>query len=255
MSIKPYYEHAGITIYHGDCREILPTLGPVDLVLTDPPYSSGGAMRSDRNMETSKKYQMSGTEVKHGEFSGDNRDQRALTLWLSFWFADLLKIANPGASLLTFMDWRNLSCAIDAVQVGGWVYRGIIPWDKTEQVRPDKGWFAAQCEYIVAATNGPFVRGHLADGICQKGYIRCRVNIAEKQHITQKPLELMTAIISTRADWKDIVDPCMGSGTTLVAAKNLNRRAIGIEIDERYCEIAAKRLGQEVFDFTEEQPA
>lgn len=244
--MKPYYEEPGITIYHGDCREILPTLPNVDLVLTDPPYSSGGSMRSDRNMPTSQKYQLSGTEVNHGEFSGDNRDQRSLTLWLSFWFGDLLKITNPGGALLTFMDWRNLACAVDAVQVGGWVYRGIIPWDKTEQVRPDKGWFSAQCEYIVAASKGPIVRGHLADGICQKGYIRCRVNIQEKQHITEKPLELIEAIISTRNDWKNIIDPCMGSGTTLVAAKKLGRRAIGIEIEERYCEIAVKRLAQGV---------
>jgi site-specific DNA-methyltransferase (adenine-specific) len=243
---KPYYEHGGITIYHGDCREILPGLPKVDLVLTDPPYSSGGAMRSDRNQPTSSKYQMSGTEVSYGEFLGDNRDQRSLTLWLSFWFSDLLKITHPGAVLLTFMDWRNLPCAIDAVQVGGWVYRGIIPWDKTEQVRPNKGWFAAQCEYIVAASHGPLLQGHLAEGICQKGYIRCSVNTQEKQHITAKPVSLMVELIRTRDDFKTILDPCMGSGTTLVAAKNLGRRAIGIEIEERYCEIAAKRLAQEV---------
>jgi len=252
--VTPYYDHAGITIYHGDCREIMPTLPKADLVLTDPPYSSGGAMRSDRNLPTLAKYTMSGTKGSHGEFSGDNRDQRSLTLWLSFVFSDMLKASHAGTALLSFMDWRNLPCAIDAVQVGGWVYRGLIPWDKTEQVRPDKGWFAAQCEYIVAATNGPLVRGHLADGICQTGYIRCRVETQEKQHITQKPILLFLEILKTRNDWQLILDPFMGSGTTLVAAKQLGRRAIGIEIEERYCEIAAKRLSQEVFEFTEPAP-
>ena len=244
--MKPYYEEAGITIYHGDCREILPGLPKVDLVLTDPPYSSGGAMRSDRSLPASAKYQLGGTDVSHGEFSGDNRDQRSLTLWLSFWFGDLLKIANPGAALMAFIDWRNLPCVIDAMQVGGWVYRGIVPWDKTEQARPDKGWFRAQCEYLVTGSFGPLARGHEVDGICQVGVFRFKVNIQEKQHITEKPLELMEAIILTREDWKTILDPCMGSGTTLVAAKNLGRRAIGIEIEERYCEIAANRLRQGV---------
>ena len=249
--MKPYYgPHNGITIYHGDCREILPTLEPVDLVLTDPPYSSGGAMRSDRNQSTSAKYQLSGTKVSHGEFSGDNRDQRSLTLWLSFCFADVLKVARPGTALLAFIDWRNLPCVIDAVQVAGWVYRGIIPWDKTEQVRPDKGWFAAQCEYIVTASYGPIVRGHLAEGICQRGYLRFPVEIQDKEHITQKPIRLIKEILRTRDEWQTVLDPFMGSGTTLVAAKDLGRRAIGIEIEERYCEIAAKRLQQEVLDLS-----
>jgi site-specific DNA-methyltransferase (adenine-specific) len=249
--MTPYYDHAGITIYHGDCREILPTLPKVDLVLTDPPYSSGGAMRSDRNIATSSKYQLTGTSIEHGEFSGDNRDQRSLTLWLSFWFSDLLKIANPGAALLSFIDWRNLPCLIDAMQIGGWVYRGIVPWDKTEQARPDKGWFRSQCEYLVTGSHGPMERGHEVDGLCQVGVFRFKVNIQKKQHITEKPIELLDAIIRTRSSWIKVLDPCMGSGTTLVAAKQLGRKAIGIEIEERYCEIAAKRLSQEMLPIFE----
>jgi site-specific DNA-methyltransferase (adenine-specific) len=244
--VKPYYEHAGITIYHADCRELLTSLPTVDVVVTDPPYSSGGLMRSDRNLDTRSKYQLADTKADYGNFSGDNRDQRSFTLWLSFWASDLLRIVRPGGAMLTFIDWRNLAAVVDGVQVGGWIYRGIVPWDKTEQVRPNKGWFSSQCEYIVTASNGPLSQGAGAPGICQRGFIRVPVRIQEKQHITQKPVELFTEILRTRTDWNLLLDPFMGSGTALVAAKQMGRRAIGIEIEERFCEVAAKRLSQEV---------
>lgn len=253
--MKPYYEQDGITIYHGDAREVLPTLSNIDLVITDPPYSSGGAFRSDRNLATSEKYQLTGTQTMHANFPGDNRDQRTFTMWCSYWCADLLKITRTGAALLCFIDWRNLPCVIDAVQVGGWVYRGIIPWDKTEQVRPDKGWFRSQCEYIVAATNGPLERGVATPYQTTTGFLRYPVRIAEKQHSTQKPVELITAILKTRGDWQTMLDPFMGSGTALVAAKQMGRHAIGIDMEEHNCEIAAKRLSQSVLKLSDAAPA
>ena len=247
--MTPYYDHAGITIYHGDCREILPHLAGVDVVITDPPYSSGGAMRSDRNLSSTEKYRLTGTVKTDPDFSGDNRDQRSLTLWCSDWMAQCFRATARGGGMACFIDWRNLPCIIDAVQVAGWVYRGIIPWDKTEGARPQKGWFRAQCEYIVTATAGPLDSDSETDGICQPGYFRFPTAGSEKQHITEKPIDLLTEVLRTRSDWRTALDPFMGSGTTLVAAKNLRRRAIGIETEEKYCEIAAKRLGQEVFDF------
>lgn len=246
MALEPYYQDAAVTIYHGDCREILPTLPKVDVVLTDPPYSSGGLHRSDRNQQTSAKYRLTGTQKTDPEFSGDNRDQRSLTLWCSDWMAAALYASRSGAAIVCFIDWRNLTAVVDAVQVGGWVYRGIAVWDKGLGRRPDKGWFAAQAEYMVLGTNGPIVRGGGAPGKCQAGVLRFGIDAAEKQHITGKPIKLMREILSTRDDWNLILDPFMGSGTTLRAAKDLGRRAIGIEIEEKYCEIAAERMRQEV---------
>lgn len=179
-------------------------------------------------------------------FAGDNRDQRSFTLWSSDWMTSCLWITRPSGCLLCFIDWRNLPCVIDAVQVAGWVYRGIIPWDKTEAARPDKGWFRTQVEYIVAASAGPIERGPDVDGIAQAGYLRCRVLGSEKQHLTEKPAEVLKQAMMTRNDWQTILDPFMGSGTTLVAAKDLGRRAVGIEQEEKYCEIAAERLRQKV---------
>ena len=248
--MKPYYDHAGITIYHGDCREVLPTLDPVDLVLTDPPYSSGGMTRSDRNQRTSDKYRMTGVRKVDPDFRGDNRDQRSFELWCSYWMGDAFRITRDGGAFACFIDWRNLPCVVDAVQVAGWVYRGILVWDKTEGSRPMKGWFRNQAEYVVLSSSGVIDRDSGTGGICQAGVLRKASPGGKKLHLTEKPVEVLREIVKTRDDWSFILDPFMGGGTTLRAAKDLGRKAIGIEIEERYCEIAAKRLAQEVLPFT-----
>lgn len=238
----------GIALYHADSRDVLPLLlpGSIDLVLTDPPYSSGGFTRSDRNGRTGTKYRMTSAARVLPDFAGDNRDQRSLLAWLSLWMGDCLKVCREGAVLGCFIDWRNLAVMVDSIQVGGWVLRGILVWDKTEQSKPEKGWFRNQAEYCVLGSAGPIDRGPGVMGVCSPGVIRQRVNIQEKQHMTQKPIELMRDIICTRDDWQSILDPFVGSGTTLRAAKDIGRKAIGIEIEECYCEVAAKRLEQEV---------
>lgn len=251
--IKPYYEDPQVKIYHGNAIDIIPTLDPVDLVLTDPPYSSGGAFRSDRNQTTSVKYVVSEAVFKN-KFPGDNRDQRSFERWCYYWLSDCLSVTKEGGAVMCFIDWRNLPVMIDAIQIGGWIYRGIIPWDKTEATRPQKGWFRSQVEYIVTGTNGPIDRNHLADGICQPGFFRFPAANDEKLHETQKPLQLLSLILQTRADWQTILDPFMGSGTTLRAAKDLGRKAIGIEIEEVFCERAALRMRQDVL-FTESATA
>jgi len=245
--MEPYYQDDYVTIYHGDCREIVPVMetGAIDIVLTDPPYSSGGMTRSDRNQRTSDKYRRTQVHKKDPDFTGDNRDQRSLALWCSDWMAACLYRTREGAAIVCFIDWRNLPCVVDAVQVGGWVYRGIAVWDK-DGGRPDKGWFRAQAEYMVLGSNGPLVRGVHAPGICQAGVLRHNVVGAQKQHVTEKPVEILRDILRTRDDWATVLDPFMGSGTTLRAAKDLQKHSIGIDLSEQYCEIAAKRMEQEV---------
>lgn len=235
----------GITLIKGDAREVVPQLpvGSIDVVLTDPPFSSGGAMRSDRNQATSTKYRLTGVAKTNPEFSGDNRDQRSFLIWCSLWMADCLYVTRPGGAIACFIDWRNLPCVVDALQVGGWVYRGIVPWDKTESCRPNKGWFAAQCEYIITGSAGALTQGADAPGICQNGYLRCPVS-REKLHITEKPVEVCREVLLTRDDWQTVLDPFAGSGTSLMAAKLLGRRAIGVELSEEYCAVAANRLRQ-----------
>ena len=248
--MKPYYDDGkGIVIYHGDCRDVLPTIpdGSVDLVLTDPPYSSGGAMRSDRNQGTAAKYQRSGIR-KLAEFSGDNKDQRSYTSWVADWLSNIRRKTKSGSLCFVFTDWRQLPATSDAIQWAGWVWRGLVTWHKPSGRRLQNR-FASDSEFVVWGSLGPMAFDvHSPAGppsviVCNapSGDARC--------HIAQKPTDVIKHLIGVAPDASDILDPFMGSGTTLVAAKQLNRHAIGIEIEERYCEIAARRLAQEVFDF------
>lgn len=247
MMPEPYFLDELSAIYHGEARDVMRRLEPesFDLLLADPPYSSGGLMRSDRNQRTSTKYQFSDVGAHLPDFTGDNRDQRSLTLWVSFWLDEAARLLRNGAAAIVFVDWRNLAAMIDAVQVSGLVYRGVIGWDKTEAARPLLGWFRSQMEFAVTATNGPISRNNEADGIANTGLFTCPAP-RDRVHVTQKPVELLKAIIGTRDEWRRIIDPFMGSGSTLVAAKEMGRFCCGIDIDEHWCKIARDRLRQGV---------
>lgn len=244
--MKPYYEASGITIYHGEALDVLASLpdASMDALVTDPPYSSGGQFRSDRMGGTSLKYTQTGTLVRRPEFSGDNRDQRAYAYWCALWLSRALDVVSSGSPACLFTDWRQLPTTTDALQAGGWVWRGIVGWDKTEQVRPTLGRFSSQMEFVVWGSAGPMP---LERGVgCIPGVFRYGVKQADKHHITGKPTPLLRDLLRIVRPGGAVLDPFMGSGTTLVAAKELGLRAIGAERVEAYCEIAAKRLEQQV---------
>lgn len=246
--MSPYYEQSGITIYHGEALSILAALPDesIDALVTDPPYSSGGQFRGDRMSSTTSKYVQTGTATVRPDFAGDNRDQRSFGYWCSLWLSSCLQLAKPGAPACLFTDWRQLPTTTDVLQAGGWVWRGIVGWDKTEAVRPSLGRFASQMEFVVWGSAGPMP---VERGVgCLPGVFRYNILQADKHHVTGKPTKLMTDLLKIVPDGGTVLDPFMGSGTTLVAAKNLGRRAIGVEIEERYCEIAARRLDQGVLD-------
>ena len=246
---SPYWACDYATLYAGDSLSILRGLptASVDAVITDPPYSSGGLMRSDRSLETSAKYVMEGTEKTHPEFYGDNRDQRSFAFWASLWLAECWRVTKPGGFLLCFTDWRQLPTMTDAIQAGGWVWRGIVPWDKTEAVRPQRGWFRAQAEYVLTASHGTMGKEQERGvTVCLPGVFRENVRSAEKQHITGKPVALMQRLLEVVPSGGVVLDPFAGSGTTLLAAKNLGLRSIGCEMSPDYCEVIRRRLSQEV---------
>lgn len=230
-------------LWHGDALEILDALGPVHAVITDPPYSSGGAYRSDRSAPTTSKYQISHETARtYAAFSGDNRDQRSFELWCERWMSKALRLCSDGAGFGCFIDWRNLASVVDAMQVSGWVFRGITPWHKGPDMRPVKGWFRRNIEFIAWGTCGPLLTGHLAEGDCLDGMFFHRVNGAEKEHQTGKPVALMDDVVSVRNEWKTILDPFMGSGTTGVSAVNTGRRFVGIEMERHYFDVACRRI-------------
>lgn len=216
--------------------------GSVDAVITDPPYSSGGMTRSDRNQSVHAKYVQS--DAKTGSvdlqaFAGDGRDQRGYSHWMALWLAEALRVAKPGAAVCLFTDWRQLPATTDAIQAGGWIWRGIVPWHKPS-ARPTQGRFTAACEYVVWGTAGPRPLGSL-DGKALPGFYQASPP-RDREHITQKPLDVMRALVKIAPPGGTVLDPFAGSGQTGVAAVLEGRDFLGAEITEHYHEVAERRI-------------
>lgn len=236
-----------VTLHLGDCLDFMRNLpdGSVDAVITDPPYSSGGAFRSDKNKDTASKYIGGGysedsDSFNRPEFSGDNKDQRAYLHWCAIWLTECLRITKRGGICCMFTDWRQLPTTTDAIQCGGWIWRGIVPWDKTEAARPQRGQFRNQCEYIIWGSHGSLP----AVGNCLPGFFRQSVLSEGKEHIAGKPEGIMSAIVEICAATGMVFDPFMGSGTTGVACVKTGRNFIGCEINADYFAIAQKRIAE-----------
>jgi site-specific DNA-methyltransferase (adenine-specific) len=231
------------TLYLGDCIEIIPQLERFDALICDPPYSSGGMVRGDRMGSTRDKYQSSDVQVEHPEFTGDNRDQRGFHAWSALWLMQALDKCAPGGVAALFSDWRQLPTVTDALQSGGWVWRGIVPWDKV-MARPMPNRFRAQCEFVAWATNGP--RDFSTDGASYHPGILTEKPPTndDRVHSTQKPVGVMRLLSRIAPPGGIVFDPFMGSGTTGVGAIDEGRIFIGIEKDPRIFDIACKRIDQ-----------
>lgn len=210
--VKPYYEEPGITIYNADCRDILPHLEPVDLVLTDPPYGMN--------------FQSNYRHIKHEGIFGDNELPIEVIKVLA-------KIPNNASYI--FCRWDNLSQMPPPKSVLAWVKNN---WSMGDLEHEHGRQWEAICFYQLVGHK--FIK-RIPDVIHND-------RTGNNLHPTEKPVDLMMRLISCN-EGDIILDPFMGSGTTLRAAKDLGRKAIGIEIEEKYCEIAVKRLQQEVFPF------
>ncbi len=229
------------TLHLGDCLEYLRTLpdGSVDAVITDPPYSSGGQFRGDRNQRTSLKYiQTDSINTERSDFTGDNRDQRAFLAWATMWLSQTLRVSKPGAVAMIFTDWRQLPTVTDAVQCGGWVWRNLVTWWKPG-IRMQRGRFSSSAEYIVYCSNGVPEPGEESP---QNVLSIQPVGGYDKLHAAEKPIELLRAIIGATPKGATVLDPFMGSGTTGVACMQTGRNFIGCEIDPGYFAIAKKRI-------------
>lgn len=219
--MKPYYQDSAVTIYHGDCREIIPKLDPVDLVLTDPPY--GIKYRSNHNSSRRGKW---AKWVRYENMPGIIGDDKALE-------PDHLFVSDKVAI------FGGNYCADKLPPSRCW-----IVWDKRDGIGPNN---QADCELAWTSFNKPSrIYRHLWNGLLRAG--EENVSLSEKLHPHQKPLALMRFIIQYADIPKGsiVLDPYCGSGSTLRAAKDLSYRAIGIELEEKYCEIAANRMSQEV---------
>jgi len=250
--IKPYYDHAGITIYHGDCLEILPQLEPVDLVITSPPYNVG------------KEYETYLTEVEYYKFllevfqclkktlKNDGRIcwnvpyqmyTKRMPHEISQWFLSAKALIGAKLKLRDNITWNQKISDNDTAW--GSFCSASAPW------------LRHQTEAIIIGYNKQWKKGRKGiTNITKQEFMKYVLDIwqmnCERQrlHPSLFPKELPLRCMKLFAYESDItLDPFMGSGTTLVAAKELGRKAIGIEIELKYVEIAVRRLAQEMLPF------
>lgn len=250
---EPYYQDDSVTIYHGDCEEVLPHLDPVDLIVTSPPYNMGlvpggngsGMYRpgtSNKGGRFREGYGVHSDAMPQDEY--DAWQRRVLALC---WSA----IADDGA---IFYNHRpRVEHGLLRLPLGldfGLPLRQIITWDRSTGIDVTLRSFCSAYEWVFLFAKADFkLVDHAASGksdMWRLGQVRERFI----DHPAPFPVELPQRALSATGA-ATVLDPFMGSGTTLRAAKDLGRKAVGIEIEERYCEVAARRCAQEVMDFGE----
>lgn len=231
-------------LHRGDALALLPTfpVGAADVVIADPPYNSGGRTPSERRTQSARdKYVSSDAKHSLADFAGDNRDQRSYGYWLSLILAECYRITGPGGIACVFTDWRQLPSTTDALQAAGWVWRGVITWQKPNN-RPRRGGFRQSTEYIVWGTHGALLAER--NPVCLPGLLTgSQPSGGTRVHITQKPVAVMRELVKVCPPGGTVLDPFTGSGSTGEAAIAEGRRFIGIEQTEHYHNIAANRLG------------
>lgn len=230
--MTPYFEDeaSGVTIYHGDAMEVLPTLprGSIHAVITDPPYVIGAV--SAGNMASK---------------SGGWADMMNSALWFTTWYRMVDRLLATSGCFWTFLNWRTVPVVLRAALDAGLPVTSMAVWDKqwigpggSQGLRPSYELVA-----LLARPDFAVVDRGVADVLqCQVGSYK------EHGHPAEKPERLVRRLIglSSVPPGGTVLDPFLGSGTTAVAAKAEGVRCIGIEAEERWCEMAARRLAQGV---------
>jgi site-specific DNA-methyltransferase (adenine-specific) len=272
------HSFTGTRIIHGDTFEVLKSF-PNELfsgIITDPPYSSGAADQNARTKSTAQKYSSVKISNPLPDFEGDAKDQRSWTNWMTEWLVEARRCTKPGAPICMFIDWRQLPSMTDALQWAGWIWRGIVVWDKTNS-RPQRGRFRQQAEFVVWGSNGNMPIDRKAPIL--PGVFRQAMPPFQKRiHQTEKPIEIMRDIVKIVERETDrlpaaqvapvaqaapvaqealvvpiapfipaasggiILDPFAGAGTTILAAALEGYSAVGIELTKHYADAAANRI-------------
>jgi len=247
---NPYFYDEDVVIYNADCREILPRLldKSIDLVLTDPPYNLSSY--STGNMELSWRKTINNDLAEWDLNSFEPAE----------WLSDFMRVLKPTGNIFAFTSYNLMGKWHEVFDPAFDTFQYMV-WHKTNPVpKIRRAGFLNSCELIICVWD----KGHTWNFTNQKemhNFIQSPICMGNERvknpvHPTQKPLKVLEHIIKLASDEGDtVLDPFLGSGTTAVASKLLNRKCIGIEISEKYCEIAVKRLSQQVMKLNiKEQP-
>lgn len=226
-----YHNADGIQVFHGDAREILPDVLPDEpqVWLMDPPYSSGGFQEAGR----------AGGSLSWAVDTSLANDQLSTRGYMNL-LREVLRYSHNAGDIGIFTDWRMWVNTSDALEYAGITVRSMLVWVK-DYGGPGRPWFN-QHELIAFGMRGRCPKTRDAKHSNVLTHSRLGTG-ATRNHPTEKPLPLVRQILENMGPGV-VVDPFMGSGTTLRAAKDLGRRAIGIELDEAHCVRAVERLGQ-----------
>jgi site-specific DNA-methyltransferase (adenine-specific) len=243
--VTPYYQDDSVTIYHGDCREVLPLLEPssVTLLWTDPPYGNNNH-EGDFNQRLNDHRGIANQPIAN-DGQAEMREVVDTMLRLAI---PLLRpdcccccCCSGGGGPTNSFAWLA-----ERMNREGLAFFHSVIWDK---INPGLGWrYRRQHEMVMIAHRAG---GKLAWAQGQEavGNVIAVSPPRDRLHPNEKPIELVGGFVARHSSPNDLVlDPFMGAGTTLVTAKAQGRRCIGIDVDERYCDMAARQASQEVLD-------
>lgn len=225
---QPFYARDRMTIWNGDCLDVLPTLPMVDAVITDPPYMIGISSVGD-------------PDAKCGTWA----DAMNAATWFAEWYSLCWGRIRDTGYMATFCNWRTMPTVMRALAMKFIPATSCVVWHKQWLGTAYKNAFRPTYELIVVSAKP---NAEIADR-CQSDVIEqtWRAGQCGTWHPAEKPQPLVERLIGhLTPEGGRVLDPFMGSGTTLIAAKSLGREAIGIEIEQRHCESAVARLRQGV---------
>ena len=225
--MKPYYQDKWVTIYNGDCREVLPQLDvKVDLILTDPPFLT-----------------LFGTT--------ENKNELGNYTILEGWWNDIMRVVNPvikpAGNLITCCDWRTYPSFWRVALQNSIIPRNMVVWIHNAARHWHMFRFCHQLALI--AQKPPTSPTDCPSGKLFDYWIEDNVRTLDRDHPVEKPIGFIKYLMLPATKPNDVVlDLFGGVGTTAMAAKELDRQCIILEIEEKYCEKAARRCCQEVME-------
>ena len=234
-----------IDLHNGDCLEVMKSIAnnSIDLVVTDCPYKivSGGCRKVDKGDETSgilnrrrEKRTDWVDEVRTGKLFKHNEIQ------FSEWLPDVYRILKDKSHCYIMVNSRNLAELQKQSEKVGFKFQNLLMWDKGN-VTPNK-WYMQGFECILMLRKGGAKN---INNLGSSNILKVPNIIGNKTHPTEKPIDLMRILIENSTQPNEVVlDPFMGSGSTMIACLNTNRKGIGIELDKHYFDVAQKRINE-----------